>query len=575
MLLRKKKETGSDMKIFSFFAGVGMLDLGFQDAGYEIVFVNEFKKEFMDSYCYARRKRNYNQPIYGYHVKDINYYLEDMGEHIFQQYIDNERQNNELIGFIGGPPCPDFSVGGKNKGREGENGKLAKSYIDMICHFRPDFFLFENVKGLIKTQKHREYFEELKRELKQNGYILTEQLMNSLDFGVPQDRERIFMIIITIFNYYFYDFNRAADDITKSILRDEGLLQDDAKKEVKRRKDENSKLLKENQRLLKEIKRTKEILLTKAVVIGDDVNISQKVYEKAIETLDSVDTQIKITQDELGKTKEVLDTAEAGLKEIQIEAFNNYKLMANGLITETMTHELHSIVNDPNMYNIESDFEVLKEFLYDTNIKLYNDNLLPIKDQSDLLLRKVEDVADLYNFLEKTFIKKNNYDEYACENVGAVVGEIERKLKRELSKNKITIIQKNLKTLWYMPKGVLLHVLYNLFTNSIYWIDIREKRALKEKKYCITNNEIVVEQKTESNIWVYDSGLGVLKKMEYILFDALQSGKENDGRGMGLYIVKKLLKSFNADIELLEETNEWGNRYIFSIIRMVQMKLRE
>ena len=42
-LLKKKKETGSDTKIFSFFAGVGMLDLGFQDAGYEIVFVNEFK----------------------------------------------------------------------------------------------------------------------------------------------------------------------------------------------------------------------------------------------------------------------------------------------------------------------------------------------------------------------------------------------------------------------------------------------------------------------------------------------------------------------------------------------------
>lgn len=133
---------------------------------------------------------------------------------------------------------------------------------------------------------------------------------------VQNDGAKIFKeVIITIFNYYFYDFNRAADDITKSILRDEGLLQDDAKKEVKRRKDENNKLLKENQRLLKEIKRTKEILLTKAVVIGDDVNISQKVYEKAIETLDSVDTQIKITQDELGKTKEVLDTAEAGLKE--------------------------------------------------------------------------------------------------------------------------------------------------------------------------------------------------------------------------------------------------------------------
>lgn len=63
-----------------------------------------------------------------------------------------------------------------------------------------------------------------------------------------------------------------------------------------------------------------------------------------------------------------------------------------------------------------------------------------------------------------------------------------------------------------MPKGVLLHVLYNLFTNSIYWIDIREKRALKEKSYSVPNNKIVIEQKTDTNIWVYDSGLGVLKK---------------------------------------------------------------
>ncbi len=182
------------MKIFSFFAGVGILDLGFQEAGYEVVFVNEFKQEFMDSYCYARRRRNYKQPAYGHHVNDINYFLSGIGEHKFQQYIDHARQNNELVGFIGGPPCPDFSIGGKNKGREGENGKLAKSYIDMICRFQPDFFLFENVKGLIKTQKHREYFEELKCELKSYGYILSEQLMNSLDFGVPQDRDRIFVM---------------------------------------------------------------------------------------------------------------------------------------------------------------------------------------------------------------------------------------------------------------------------------------------------------------------------------------------------------------------------------------------
>lgn len=182
------------MKIFSFFAGVGMLDLGFQNAGYDIVFVNEFKQEFMNSYRYARRNQNYVPPKYGYHVNDINFFLNGTGEQKFQKYVNREVQDGELIGFIGGPPCPDFSIGGKNRGKEGENGKLAKSYIDMICRFKPDFFLFENVKGLIKTQKHREYFEELKSHLKSNGYILSEQLMNSLTCGVPQDRDRIIMI---------------------------------------------------------------------------------------------------------------------------------------------------------------------------------------------------------------------------------------------------------------------------------------------------------------------------------------------------------------------------------------------
>lgn len=372
-------------------------------------------------------------------------------------------------------------------------------------------------------------------------------------------------VAIIIFNYYFYDFNRSADDITKSILRDEGLLQDDIKKEVKKRKHESNKLLEENKRLIKEIKKTKEILQSKATVIGDEVSISQDIYNAAISTLESVDLQMTETQEELGKTKEVLEVAEAGLREIEIEAFNNYKLMANGLITETMTHELHSIINDTNMYTIEGDFEELKMYLYKNNVKMYNMHLLPIKDQSDLLLNKVQDIADLYNFLEKTFIKKNNYDEYTCENIENVIRTINDKLSKDLIKNNIKVETVGLKAQWYIPKGVLLHVLYNLFINSIYWIDIRQKRALKEESYYIPQNKIVIEQKTESNIIVYDTGLGVLKKMEYILFDALQSGKEHDGRGMGLYIVKRLLNSFKADIELLEETNEFGNRYIFSI----------
>ena len=92
------------------------------------------------------------------------------------------------------PPCPDFSVGGKNRGKEGENGILSATYVELICQQRPDFFLFENVKGLLRTKKHRQFFEELKRKLRENDYYIAERLINSIEYGVPQDRERIIMI---------------------------------------------------------------------------------------------------------------------------------------------------------------------------------------------------------------------------------------------------------------------------------------------------------------------------------------------------------------------------------------------
>jgi DNA (cytosine-5)-methyltransferase 1 len=97
------------------------------------------------------------------------------------------------VGFIGGPPCPDFSSGGKNKGRTGENGRLSQSYVDNIIANRPDWFLFENVKGLWRTKKHREFYDHLKGQLAEAGYEIADRLVNSIEFGVPQDRERILM----------------------------------------------------------------------------------------------------------------------------------------------------------------------------------------------------------------------------------------------------------------------------------------------------------------------------------------------------------------------------------------------
>lgn len=188
------------MVIFSFFSGVGMLDLGFQDAGFEIVSVNEYDESFMKAYQYARKKQKNNISFSSYYKGDINDFMKQPLKERTRRQVELLREKGELIGFIGGPPCPDFSVAGKNRGRDGENGKLAKSYIEVINYFQPDFFFFENVKGLIRTERHKRYFDELKTNLKRNNYILSEALLNALEFGVPQDRDRVILIGINRFS---------------------------------------------------------------------------------------------------------------------------------------------------------------------------------------------------------------------------------------------------------------------------------------------------------------------------------------------------------------------------------------
>jgi len=181
--------------IFSFFAGAGFLDLGFeQTKGFETVWVNEWHKPFMDIYKGARENFSIPSPKYGYHLKSIEEFLNlESLDHLKDNVI-KAKNDYSVTGFIGGPPCPDFSVGGKNKGQEGENGKLSGTYVQLICEARPDFFLFENVKGLWRTKKHRQFYESLKDKLAENGYFLTEKLINAIEYGAPQDRDRIILI---------------------------------------------------------------------------------------------------------------------------------------------------------------------------------------------------------------------------------------------------------------------------------------------------------------------------------------------------------------------------------------------
>ncbi|KAA6325567.1 DNA (cytosine-5)-methyltransferase 1 [termite gut metagenome] len=177
-----------DIPILSYFSGGGFLDLGFELAGFNTIWSNEISLEIA---------KIYNTGMSSSLEKDMkitsNKSITDIGISTHKKEIINQI-NTKIWGIIGGPPCPDFSVGGKNKGRNGDLGKLSKIYIDHICELQPSFFVFENVKGLIKTKKHREFFMELIEQLRENGYVVDNKLLNALDFGIPQDRERIIML---------------------------------------------------------------------------------------------------------------------------------------------------------------------------------------------------------------------------------------------------------------------------------------------------------------------------------------------------------------------------------------------
>lgn len=192
----KTKDVPQDAKVsgvISFFSGCGLLDLGFEDSNFEVMFVNEIQSEFVSAYQYSRAQLKYEAPKFGYSTESIDYFLEPKGKKELASIVEESRKDGLPVGFIGGPPCPDFSVAGKNRGSTGDNGRLSQSYIDLICVQKPDWFLFENVRGLWRTKTHRAFFEKLKKQLEKAGYSLTEKLLNSLQFGVPQDRDRIFL----------------------------------------------------------------------------------------------------------------------------------------------------------------------------------------------------------------------------------------------------------------------------------------------------------------------------------------------------------------------------------------------
>ena len=182
--------------LLSFFTGGGFLDIGFEQADYEIVWTNEIETAFAEMYKHGMSswRKSVSGTQTGAAISNRKSITDlQPSEVIIEAFGESEPS---IFGIIGGPPCPDFSIGGRNGGAEGEQGKLTQVFVDLICGIRPDFFVMENVPGLFKTKKHHKFLTSIINQVEHAsiGYLTTTRILSSLEFGVPQDRDRLFVI---------------------------------------------------------------------------------------------------------------------------------------------------------------------------------------------------------------------------------------------------------------------------------------------------------------------------------------------------------------------------------------------
>ena len=392
------------------------------------------------------------------------------------------------------------------------------------------------------------------------------EISSRLDIQSGEYSDAFKLFVNIVFNQLFYELNRTADAIVKNILGQEGLLTESISKRVKKNDDAIKKMVKQNKQMLKMIETATSELSAEVISDGGKVIIPQTRFEKAASLLQDINKQAEENVAVSSQTAQLLAEANEQLKVIEVETYNNFKLMANGLITETITHELHSVSKTSVDESIPEHFDFLKEyFKANKTMPEYNRHVYPIKNGYESILSKIMSVSDLYSFLETTFIKKGTYDEFVPQEINHIVFDVYSNLMKNSTLKNLEIHCNCDGMSWFAPKGVLIHVFYNLLSNSIYWIDKRRNYAQSDSKYTSEDKDsITVEPYGSNNLIVFDSGTGVLPVMQDILFSPLQSGKpKNEGRGMGLYIVKQLMNSFGGEITLLSDLNKYGNRYKF------------
>lgn len=191
-----KEQNNKIFPILSLFSGGGFLDLGFINNGFQINEAIEIVPYFVQAYNYG---------LTSYFEKSDNIFIKNglIKHYPIKKPIDASCEiehkrfasiHKGIIGLIGGPPCQDYSIGGKNGGIEGERGRLIYSYFRIVQLTKPSFLFFENVEGLYRTKVHRKSFDSFVKDIEDEGYYVWHDLLNVIKYGYPQDRPRIALV---------------------------------------------------------------------------------------------------------------------------------------------------------------------------------------------------------------------------------------------------------------------------------------------------------------------------------------------------------------------------------------------
>ncbi|MCL2882276.1 MAG: DNA cytosine methyltransferase [Coriobacteriia bacterium] len=156
----------------SLFSGAGGLDIGFEQAGFDILFANELDADAADTWMANR------PDSHAMHQGDLNSYLNELSSY------------RDVDAVFGGPPCQGFSVAGKMNSEDPRN-KLIWSFMEVINRVQPKVFIIENVRALGTLSKWQTVRQKIITRARQLGYYCDFAIYSASDYGVPQNRERV------------------------------------------------------------------------------------------------------------------------------------------------------------------------------------------------------------------------------------------------------------------------------------------------------------------------------------------------------------------------------------------------